>query len=220
MQALFAAPCAIGDKSVLIDADTSQALKGSMADSNPVAIGRLRENTTRMRLASSTNVWQTAINQRSDFGWCSATTLDTSWEREGFMKKILFLLLGCLAMAGTVHAQARVTATHRNGLIEGYRAYIGQADLFNSNGVRLTQPWQIIRQDRANFHQYGVRDRDDESDSFFGDPVNRQALEEMLRNGTMTRDAANMIVRGNVWIDVNIYGGQGTGRWIDVSVSD
>ncbi len=136
------------------------------------------------------------------------------------MKKILFLLIGGLAMAGTAHAQARVTATHRNGLIESYRAYIGKADVFNSNGVRLTQPWQIIRQDRANFHQYGVRDRDDESDSFFGDAVNRQALEEMLRNGTMTRDAANMIVRGNVWIDVDIYGGQGTGRWIDVSVSD
>ncbi|MDM9624547.1 hypothetical protein QTL95_01475 [Rhizobium sp. S152] len=136
------------------------------------------------------------------------------------MKKLLLILCATVATTGSVHAQARVTATHRNGLIESYRAYIGQADLFNSNGVRLTQPWQIIRQDRANFHQYGVRDRDDESDSFFGDPVNRQALEQMLRNGTMTRDAANMIVRGNVWIDVDIYGGQGTGRWIDVSVSD
>jgi hypothetical protein len=113
-----------------------------------------------------------------------------------------------------------VTATHRNGFIERYRAYIGEADLFNSSGERLTQPWQIVRQDRANFHLYGVRDRDDESDTFFADKGNRQALEQMLRNGTMTRDAANMIVRGNVWIDVDIYGGQGTGRWIDVSVSD
>ncbi|MBB2835961.1 UNVERIFIED_ORG: hypothetical protein GGD51_006149 [Rhizobium esperanzae] len=105
-------------------------------------------------------------------------------------------------------------------MIESYRAYIGEADLYNSKGARLTQPWQIIRQDRANFHQYGVRDRDDQSDSFFADPANRQALEQMLRNGSMTRDAANMIVRGNVWIDVDIYGGQGTGRWIDVTVSD
>jgi hypothetical protein len=136
------------------------------------------------------------------------------------MKKLVLILCATVAAAGTVHAQARVTATHRNGLIESYRAYIGEADLFNSNGIRLTQPWQIIRQDRANFHQYGVRDRDDQSDSFFGDPVNRQALEQMLRNGTMTSDAANMIVRGNVWVDVDIYGGQGTGRWIDVSVSD
>ncbi|MGB8291081.1 MULTISPECIES: hypothetical protein [Rhizobium] len=136
------------------------------------------------------------------------------------MQKLLLILFGVASMSGTAHAQARVTATHRNGLVESYRAYIGEADLFNSNGARLTQPWQIIRQDRANFHQYGVRDRDDETDSFFADPVNRQALEQMLRNGTMTRDAANMIVRGNVWIDVDIYGSQGAGRWIDVSVSD
>ncbi|MGB8287205.1 hypothetical protein ELI13_31475 [Rhizobium ruizarguesonis] len=115
-------------------------------------------------------------------------------------------------MSGTAHAQARVTATHRNGLVESYRAFIGEADLFNSSGTRLTQAWQIIRQDRANFHQYGVRDRDDETDSFFADPVNRQALEQMLRNG--------MIVRGNVWIDVDIYVSQGAGRWIDVPVSD
>ncbi|NEH83044.1 hypothetical protein E0H46_26845 [Rhizobium leguminosarum bv. viciae] len=136
------------------------------------------------------------------------------------MQKLLLILFGVASMSGTAHAQARVTATHRNGLVESYRAYIGEADLFNSNGARLTQPWQIIRQDRANFHQYGVRDHDDETDSFFADPVNRQALEQMLRNGTMTRDAANMIVRGNVWIDVDIYGSQGAGRWIDVSVSD
>ncbi|QND41459.1 hypothetical protein HB771_37240 (plasmid) [Rhizobium leguminosarum bv. viciae] len=136
------------------------------------------------------------------------------------MQKLFLILFGVVAMSGTAHAQARVTATHRNGLVESYRAYIGEADLFNSSGTRLTQAWQIIRQDRANFHQYGVRDRDDETDSFFADPVNRQALEQMLRNGTMTRDAANMIVRGNVWIDVDIYGGRGAGRWIDVSVSD
>ncbi|MGO8126259.1 hypothetical protein [Rhizobium ruizarguesonis] len=136
------------------------------------------------------------------------------------MQKLFLILFGVVAMSGIAHAQARVTATHRNGLVESYRAYIGEADLFNSSGTRLTQAWQIIRQDRANFHQYGVRDRDDETDSFFADPVNRQALEQMLRNGTMTRDAANMIVRGNVWIDVDIYGSQGAGRWIDVSVSD
>jgi hypothetical protein len=119
-----------------------------------------------------------------------------------------------------VLAQSSVTGTHTNRPIEHYRAYIGEADLFNSKGTRLTQPWQIIRQDRANFHQYGIRDNDDQSDSFFADPANRQSLEVMLRNGTMTREAAAMIVQGNVWIDVDIYGSQGTGRWIDVTVSD
>lgn len=119
-----------------------------------------------------------------------------------------------------VHAQSSVTATHSDRLIESYRAYIGQGDVFNSNGARLTQPWQIIRQDRANYHQFHRRDRGDESDSFFADAANRQALETMLRNGTMTSEAADMIVNGDVWIDVSIYGSQGRGRWIDVTVSD
>jgi hypothetical protein len=136
------------------------------------------------------------------------------------MKIVFFALIGAVAVASFANAQARVTATRRNGFIESYRAYIGEADLFNSSGERLTQPSQIIRQDRANFHLYGVRDRDDESDTFFAKKENRQALEQMLQNGSMTRDAANMIVHGNVWIDVDIYGSQGTGRWIDVSVSD
>jgi hypothetical protein len=135
--------------------------------------------------------------------------------------KSLAAAIGLVALlCDQASAQSSVTATHSNNLIETYRAFIGQADLFNSNGVRLSQPWQIIRQDRANFHQFGVRDRGDESDSFFADAGNRQALETMLRNGTMTQEAASMIVHGNVWIDVSIYGSGGSGRWIDVTVSD
>ncbi|TWF53315.1 hypothetical protein [Neorhizobium alkalisoli] len=117
-------------------------------------------------------------------------------------------------------AQSSVTVEHSNGLIESYRAYIGRDDLFNSSGVRLTKPWQIIRQDRANFYVYGIRDRDDEADTFFADAANRQALEVMLRNGSMSGEAARMIVQGGVWIDVEIYGRGSSGRWINVTVRD
>jgi hypothetical protein len=136
------------------------------------------------------------------------------------MRKLFLILISAATLAGSANAQSSVKANHGNQLIESYRAFIGEADLFNSTGTRLTQPWQIIRQDRANFHQFGNRDRGDEADSFFADTANRQALELMLRNGTMTRDAANMVVRGNVWIDVDIYGSQGSGRWIDITVTD
>ncbi|KSV80852.1 hypothetical protein N181_28805 [Sinorhizobium fredii USDA 205] len=66
---------------------------------------------------------------------------------------------------------------------------------------------------------YGVRDPGDQSDTFFADVVNRQALELMLSNGSMTSDVANMIIRGDVWVDVQIYGQADVGRWIDVTVS-
>ncbi|TAV00350.1 hypothetical protein ELI39_31120 (plasmid) [Rhizobium ruizarguesonis] len=49
------------------------------------------------------------------------------------MQKLFLILFGVVAMSGIAHAQARVTATHRNGLVESYRAYIGEADLFNSS---------------------------------------------------------------------------------------
>ena len=95
------------------------------------------------------------------------------------MKKLISIAVSMLFVGAPVLAQSSVTATHTNRPIEHYRAYIGEADLFNSKGTRLTQPWQIIRQDRANFHQYGIRDNDDQSDSFFADPANRQSLEVM-----------------------------------------
>lgn len=52
-------------------------------------------------------------------------------------------------------------------LIEEYRAYISERDLHNSAGERLTRPWEIIRQDRANYHKFGVPDLDDYYDGFF-----------------------------------------------------
>lgn len=41
----------------------------------------------------------------------------------------------------------------------------------------------------------------------------------MLANGSMTSDAANMIIRGDVWVVVQIYGRGDVGQWIDVTVS-
>ncbi|MBB3407247.1 hypothetical protein FHT87_001147 [Rhizobium sp. BK316] len=102
------------------------------------------------------------------------------------MKKLISIAVSVLLVGAPAFAQSNVTATHTNRPIEHYRAHIGEADLFNSKGTQLTQPWQITRQDRTNFHQYGIRDNDDQSDSFFADPANRQSLEAMLRNGTMT----------------------------------
>ncbi|MBP2235297.1 hypothetical protein J2Z31_001789 [Sinorhizobium kostiense] len=115
------------------------------------------------------------------------------------MKKLAIVLIAAVIAAPSAYGQATITRARSVGLIDGYRAYISRDDLFSSSGVRLTQPWQVIRQDRANFHMYGIRDSGDQSDTFFGDAVNRQALEVMLSNGSMTSDAANMIVRGDVW---------------------
>ncbi|MGY5778839.1 hypothetical protein [Rhizobium sp. LEGMi135b] len=136
------------------------------------------------------------------------------------MKKLILSLLLAVSMVDAAAAQSTITRDSSARLIESYRAYIGNDDLYNSKGERLTAPWQIIRQDRANYHVYRRRDRGDQGDSFFSQASNRQNLEAMLANGNIANDAGNIIVRGNVWIKVDIYGHGDVGQWVDIHVQD
>jgi hypothetical protein len=133
-----------------------------------------------------------------------------------------YFVLGLLVFSTTsTLAQSRITAGPglTNSPVEEYSAYIGEDDLYNSSGARLIKPWQIIRQDRANFHRWGIVDAGDEYDSFFADELNRAALENMLANGEMSRAAANAIVGGGAWIHVQIYGQDRTGYYVAVEVN-
>ncbi|QND48334.1 hypothetical protein HB780_22225 [Rhizobium lusitanum] len=136
------------------------------------------------------------------------------------MNKLVLSFLLAAAMVDPAMAQSTITRDGSARLIETYRAYIGHDDLYNSKGEPLTLPWQIIRQDRANYHAYRRRDRGDQGDSFFSDPANRQRLEAMLANGEIADDAANLIVQGNVRIKVDIYGRGNIGEWVDVHVQE
>ncbi len=90
-------------------------------------------------------------------------------------------------------------------VLESYTAFLGQNDLFNSRGNRLYEPWQIIRQDRANFHRFRKRDNGDQGDTFFASAANRALMEQMIRSGHIDASAARQIVNGNVWIRVDVY---------------
>ena len=103
-------------------------------------------------------------------------------------------------------------------LIESYGAYIGQDDLYNSNNERLTQPWQVIRQDRANVHRFGVSQPGDDRDGFFASARNRELAERMIRSGRIDRSAARRLLDGDVQIYVEIWRGAG-GDYINISVN-
>lgn len=105
-------------------------------------------------------------------------------------------------------------------LIGSYSAYIGEDDLYNSDGQRLTKPWQILRQDRANFHKFGISQRGDEDDDFFASAENRANMEYMVQHGTIARSAARALARGDVMVTVEIYGRGGTGDFVNVTVGD
>lgn len=127
-------------------------------------------------------------------------------------------LLAAVSVASSASAQSSIRSVERDGVIESYVAYIGEDDLYNSSGVRLRRPWEIIRQDRANVHRFGIRQRGDEMDSFFGSQANRERLEAMLASGSITREASRAIVNGGVWIEVEVIGRGGTGRAVRVTV--
>ncbi len=59
-------------------------------------------------------------------------------------------------------------------------AVIGERDLYNSAGKRLTDFKMIIRQDRANFHKSGKADKfdtiEDQQEQYFTTSKNRQLL--------------------------------------------
>ena len=103
-------------------------------------------------------------------------------------------------------------------VIGQYVAYIGRDDLYNSNGVRLTEPWQILRQDRANFHRFGVSQPGDQSDSFFSSIDNRAIMERMVMNGYIDPNARRDLVNGGAMVVVRIYGQGSRGQRFDVDV--
>ncbi|MBX3597758.1 MAG: hypothetical protein KF874_09340 [Rhizobiaceae bacterium] len=136
------------------------------------------------------------------------------------MKKFAIALIAVVGPITSAASQSTITnAPPRDHLIDEYVAYIGPQDLVNSNGVRLTAPWQIIRQDRANYHQFGRADRMDTGDTFFQSRSNRAKMEAMLASGYISSSAARDIVSGGVLVRVEIWGSNGFGRSVHVEVA-
>lgn len=135
------------------------------------------------------------------------------------MKSWAAILLISTIQATPAAAQSSIFSD-RGRLIETYRAFISGVDIRNSNGDRLAEPWQVIRQDRANYHHFHLMDADDDSDTFFASAANRQKLGAMLAQGSIDGDAAERIMAGNVHIEVSIYGDGAIGKRVDVRVED
>ncbi|CUH81440.1 hypothetical protein [Tropicibacter naphthalenivorans] len=127
------------------------------------------------------------------------------------MKPVKSLLTALALIATAATAQA-------DQLIGSYVAYIGRDDLYNSKGARLSEPWQILRQDRANYHKFGRSQPGDEWDPFFGNINNRAAMERMIMNGYIEPSAARILVNGGATVFVRIYGSGNTGRSVEVTV--
>ncbi len=113
----------------------------------------------------------------------------------------LVLITAVLSTGPTHDAHAQILGQY----IESYTARLSPRDHYNSSGERLRSAAAIIRQDRANYYVYGLRDSEDEPDSYFSIKRNRARLEELLDNGRTTPDAIYRVVNGTPLIRVDIY---------------
>ena len=120
----------------------------------------------------------------------------------GRLMRFSAITVAALAVTMTVSPERSAA---QGPLLEAYSASLGNADHYNSRGARLTEPWQVIRQDRANFHRFGIRDPGDEYDSFFAIAANRNRMEQMILRGYIDANAGWRVVNENVWITVEIY---------------
>jgi hypothetical protein len=103
-------------------------------------------------------------------------------------------------------------------IIEGYIARLSARDHFSSKGERLQSAAAIIRQDRANYYVYNLRDEEDEPDEFFASKANRERLEQMLEHGTSQAGSVRRVVNGAPLIKVLIFKNSSGGIYINVTV--
>ena len=111
----------------------------------------------------------------------------------------------CILVLAIAIAACAPTLAQAQQLIASYVARLSVTDHLNSNGQRLTSAAAIIRQDRANFHRFRIRDPEDQDDPFFSDEANRAALEQMLERGHADPGVVARIVNGVALIKVDIY---------------
>jgi hypothetical protein len=112
------------------------------------------------------------------------------------MKKNILLALG-IALLGTLPASAE-------SVICSYVARLSARDHRASDGYALRDVAAIIRQDRANFHKFRIRDEEDEADSFFSSVKNRENLEGMLRRRKLSAGVAAAVINGNPLVQVEV----------------
>lgn len=110
-----------------------------------------------------------------------------------------------------------LAAARADEVLETYRARLSARDHFNTNGERLTSPAEIIRQDRANVHRFGIVDPEDQSDQFFSSEKNCAILEKLLEAGHSKPAAYQAVVNGTPVVVVTVLRGN-RGEYVTVSI--
>lgn len=110
------------------------------------------------------------------------------------MKNVIFAAIAATCLASGASAQ--------DSRIGSYMAYLGPGDLVNSGGARLSDAAAIVAQDRANYHRFGIRHAQDDTDPWFASRGHRMAIPELV---VMSQTTADVIVRQGAIVAVTVY---------------
>nr|WP_325251545.1 hypothetical protein [Amylibacter sp.] len=113
-----------------------------------------------------------------------------------FKKTFLSLVLTCLSFP--LHAQEWNELAY-------YLAYIGPEDMRSSRGTPVTTLGGVLQQDRANFHRFGIRHAQDESDPIFANRDWRARIPDMVNAGGNTRGSLNRMAQRGQPFMVNVF---------------
>lgn len=103
-------------------------------------------------------------------------------------------------------------------LIAEYLTFLGPNDTRNSSGKRLTKFGDILAQDRANYHRFGVRDDYDSSDPIFGSRDMRAKLPALYQAGRrVEKNILNDVLSGRGhYVYIRVMGTNGRVTHVDV----
>lgn len=92
-----------------------------------------------------------------------------------------------------------------------YQSRISENDKYSSSGNYLATKTNkataagILRQDRANYHKFGIRDSEDMNDCLMNSASWRAKFEKMIANGSADDSSVDAIVNGNPLVTVDLY---------------
>ncbi|WP_415183761.1 lysozyme inhibitor LprI family protein [Phaeovulum sp.] len=114
-----------------------------------------------------------------------------------------------------------IAPVHAQQLLDSYTAVISIEDRVNSKGSPLTSLAQILAQDRANVHRFGIRQQGDVIDATFGSSEARGRFAELLARGMLGPGVAEAIARGSApLLNVQVYGSAGRPYYLSVTLAD
>ena len=130
-------------------------------------------------------------------------------KKGAMLPRLLQIALINLSLALSAMADTRICS---------YIARLSERDHSASDGFRLKDAASIIRQDRANFHKFGRRDEEDETDSFFASVRNREDLENMVKRRQLPSAVSAAIVQGTPLVEIQVFQSDAGYRYILVTL--